>query len=338
MLSSDYLRNLFLVLYTILMPLDAWPSDELVPTKSIEIRLERDIPVSSEKIILGDVATIYAKSMHDFQILSSLVIAQVPKDSKELKMPLPYLRARIKEALPAEVNFTLKAPIEIVFRQEKFGISKDELAQEIIRQGKELGKIPAGIEVQAEPVSGFEKLDFYKLSSLKIEPAGEMPNWKGELNFKVSIPANNNGSLSWVKIKIRWFADAWVASSDIRAFQNLQPEQFKKTRTEITNLREELVTAADEDAFRKLVKSGRARRAIYAQAPLVNSMLERKPDMAPGQKLKVVFVSENGLQVSADGAIIGTGIIGDDVKAKLRSSKKIVTGKLVSDGVLEVSL
>jgi flagella basal body P-ring formation protein FlgA len=67
-------------------------------------------------------------------------------------------------------------------------------------------------------------------------------------------------------------------------------------------------------------------------------MVERRPDANPGQPLKVVFISESGIRVTADGALIGAGMIGTDAKAKLKTSRKIVSGRLVSGGTMEVSL
>lgn len=338
MFSSDFYRNFFMMLYVIFVPLEAWASAEKLLTKAIEIRLESEIQVAGDKIILGDVATIYAKSIHDFQALSSLVIGQIPQDSKQLKLPITYLRARVKEILPEGSEISIKAPLEISFHQEKFGVSSEEIAQQILRDGVIRGKIPNTVEVIAEPISGFDKLDIFKLSNLKIEPAGETPYWKGEMNFKVSSKDSQNTTHIWLKAKLRWFTDAWVAKTEIRPYQNLAANQFKKVRTEITNNREDLIAASDEAALALLLKSGRSKRVIRAESPITTAMLDRKPDMNPGQKLRVVFISENGLQVSAEGAIMGAGTVGDDVKARLRSSKKIVTGKLVSEGLMEVSL
>lgn len=337
MCSSDFMKKFLFILCVFFMPIEVWSAENLL-TKAIEIRLAAEVPTTSDKIVLGDVATIYSKSIHDFQTLSSLVVGQIPNDTKELKIPLSYLRARIKEALPQDAEFSIKAPLQIVFRQEKFGVSAQEIAQEVIRIGKEKGKIPTFVSPTVEAISGLDKLDIYKLSSSKIEPAGEQSNWKGEMNFKVSSLIEGNTIQSWVKLKINWFADAWVANANIKAFQPLSADQFKKVNTDITSVREDLVSAADEESLKTILKSGRAKRTIAAAAPLTMGMLDRKPDVSPGQKLKVIFVSENGLQVSTEGSIIGVGSVGDDVKAKLRSSKKIITGKLVSDSVIEVSL
>jgi flagella basal body P-ring formation protein FlgA len=71
---------------------------------------------------------------------------------------------------------------------------------------------------------------------------------------------------------------------------------------------------------------------------LVAAALEKAPDAKPGQSLRVVFVSESGVRVSTEGALIGAGSIGNDVRVKLRTSRKVVTGKLVAGDLMEVSL
>ena len=99
-----------------------------------------------------------------------------------------------------------------------------------------------------------------------------------------------------------------------------------------------MIAAENSEELSKALQSSRAKRYIQEKAPLTAAMLDKKPDASFGQRLRVIFISDNGLRVSAEGALMGAASIGDSVKAKLNSSRKVVAGKLVSDGVMEVSL
>ncbi|MGE3261625.1 MAG: flagella basal body P-ring formation protein FlgA [Bacteriovoracia bacterium] len=329
-------RNFLFLAFVFLMPLEVWAAIP-VPTKDIEVRIESAVPVSSQRIVLGDVATIYAKSMRDFRELSELVISQIPEDKSELRLPQNYLERRIKEVIPAGTEFALHAPNEIIFRLQRIGITPVDFAAEVERQAKVGGKFPQGIETEIEVISGADQLKLYKPDAVRIEPAAEMAQWRGELAFKV-VAKDNSAQISWVKIKLRWFANVWVATKTMGINQSLDAAAFTQERRELTGLREEAFVASGLEELSTKLSSARARRSIGTNAVLTSAMVERKPDAGPGQILKVVFVSESGIRVSTDGALIGASSIGSEARAKLRSSRKIVTGKLVSGGVMEVSL
>jgi flagella basal body P-ring formation protein FlgA len=329
MISRSTSRKLLFVLFSFLLPIEVWSG---VPTKPVEVRLEQEVNVSGDTVVLGDVATIYAKSMRDFQALSELTLSKIG-ESGELRLPQGYLENRIREVLPAGTEFRLHAPQQVTFRLNRIGTSTDEFVAEISRRGRAEGKIPEWAEVQVEPIGGFDQLKLWKLSESRIEPAAVTTRWKGETAFKISQAGKD---LIWVKVKIRWFADAWVAKRSIGILSNLQAADFVKARVEVTDSREDPILASED--IEAAIRQARARRSLAGGAALVAAAIEKSPDAKPGQNLKVVFVSESGVRVSTEGALLGAGSIGGEVRAKLRSSRKVVTGKLVAGDLMEVSL
>jgi len=333
MFSSEPLYKILLVLYAFFVPIEVWAN---IPTRAVEVRMDKQVTINGDAIILGDVSTIYAKSIRHFQLLSSLTLSAFPGDKKELSLPHAYVANRIREILPPGTDFKLHAPDQIVFLQDRLGISPHELAEELIRRGRNEGRIPAWAEAQVDPVSGFDQLKLWKLGDVRLEPASEMARWKGEMSFKVSHPGKSDQSLVWIKVRMRWFTEAWVARRQINILAGLNPADFQKSRVEVTSLREDPVLAAED--IGEILGSARARRSIATGMPLIASTLERAPDAKPGQPLRVVFISESGVRVTTEGALIGNGSIGSEVRAKLRTSRRVVTGKLVSGGVMEITL
>lgn len=336
MYSSDRVKLFFVALLTALLPLTAFSVNSVIPTKAVEVHLDSDIKVGGEQVVLGDVATIYAKSLQDFKALSGLVLSKIPEDKREVKLPASYLEARVRAALPPGAEFALRAPKEIIFRLERVGVAPQEVATEIARMGRAAGKIPEGVEVEVVPLSGLEQLAGYTLATTVIEPSAELQRWKGEMQFKVT-KAGSGAPPVWVKAKVRWFQNVWVASRSLMFTETPSASHFVLGKVETTALREEPIAVSSED-LPEFLKLARIKRQIPAKSPLLPSMLDRKPDTAAGSLLRVVFISESGVRVSADGALLVPGSIGSDVKARLRSSKKIVTGKLVSQSLMEVSL
>jgi flagella basal body P-ring formation protein FlgA len=302
-----------------------------IPTQAI---VPEQVTVGGEQIVLGDVATIYAKDLVDFKALSSIVLSRIPDDKGSVSLPSSYLEARIRAALPAGASFALRAPAAITFQLQRLGITAQDFASEIERQARTTGKFPAGTDLEVEVISGIDQLKGLSLADTRIEPQAEMPQWKGDLSFKA---VRGNSAPLWVRARLRWFSRAWVASRPLRFNEQPGPDAFTEARVETTAFREEPLAGTREELGAALA-SARLGRALAANAPLFPSAIERKPDAASGAALRVVFVGESGVRVSADGLLVGAGTIGGDVKARLKSSKKLVTGKLVSPGMVEVSL
>lgn len=328
MLSSELVRKILLFVAALLMPVEVWAA---LPATAVDIRLASEVKVAGEAVVLGDVATIFAKSMKDFQALSTLVVSQLPAGG-DLKLPSSYLEARIREALPAGTKFTLHAPAQIVFRAQALGVGEAELAKLVTERGRAEGKIPAWAEARVEVENGADQLKLISASDLKLEGPVGSAVWRGPVSFKVS----GGTQPVWLRTRIRWFADVWVAARAIPARAEIGPADFKTASVELTNVREEAMPAAT--SLDTVLRSARARRSLRAETPLVAAMIERTPDARAGQALKVVFISESGIRVATEGALMGAGVVGEEVKARLRSSRKVVTGRLTESGALEVSL
>lgn len=335
MFSSSRAALITLIFLSAQLPLAAF-SAGVVPSKEVEVHLDGEVKVGGDQVVLGDVATIYAKSMQHFKALSGLVLSKIPDDKQEVRLPGSYLEARVKAALPPGTELALRAPKEIVFRLERIGLGATELAGEISRLGRTAGKIPEGVEAEVLSLTGLEHLAGWKLATTRIEPQGELQRWKGDMSFKLTrtdLPS----SPVWVRTKVRWFQRAWVAKRSLPPGAPMDPSHFELGKVETTSLREEPVAVSEEE-LGALLASSRLKRLLSAENALVPSLLDRKPDAHAGAALRVVFVSESGVRVSADGALLAPASIGGDVKARLRTSKKIVTGKLVSKGLVEVNL
>jgi flagella basal body P-ring formation protein FlgA len=308
-----------------------------VPTSAIEVQLNGDVNVAAEQIVLGDVATIYAKDLADFKALSGLVLSRIPDDKREVRLPSSYLEARIRAALPAGSDVALRAPREILFRLQRLGISAQEFSTEVQRMARAAGKAPADAELEVETLTGMDQLKGLTLAAVRIEPQAEMEQWKGDLGFKITRTDAPASTPLWVRARVRWFRPAWVAVRQLGFNEQPSPALFAEGRVETTGLREEPVHGSREELASAL-QGTKLRRSMAVNAPLLPSVLEHRPDAQSGAALRVVFVSESGVRVSADGMLVGPGSIGGDVKARLKSSKKLVTGKLVSQGQVEVSL
>jgi flagella basal body P-ring formation protein FlgA len=334
MCLSD-LRKVFILTVALLLPVEVWAQ------KPVEVTIPGEATVSGEAVALGDIATIHANSDSDVDKLAGLMISQFPSNQTEMQVPSSYLARRIAEAMPELIDFHLDAPEQILLhlkretsaaaKADATGITKKELAELINSKARSSGLVPDWVETQVEIVSGMENLKGLSIKDVAVEPAGTS-RWKGNLSFKVI----QGQSVKWVSAKVRWFGQVWAAARDIAGSSQANPADFETARLELTSLREDPIGANEN--IETLLANARMRRQLRAHDALVKGAVERKPDARAGQDLKVVFVSASGIRVTADGSLLGAGAVGDEVRARLKSSKKIVVGQLVKPGLVEVSL
>lgn len=326
--------KVFLFLVSILIPIEVW--SQFVPSKDIEIHIVSDPKVKGDKVLLSDVAVIYAKKMQDFQALNSLVVSNFSQGQNEIRMPQEYLMARVQDAVgTSSSSISIKAPELLVFRRVQ-GIEFAQVAQRILELGKKENKFPDWASVEVESTKGELELMADSIGSeWRLEPAAHKNLWRGDMNFRLVSEKDSKKSI-WVSARIRWFADTYQAQRTIPIRGTLKEEDFQPARVEIRSTSEQPILGSEN--LSQLIEGARTKRSLQAGAPLFRSLIEKSPDARMGQAMKVVFVSESGIRVSAEGSLLSPAVIGEEARVKLRSSKKIVTGRLVSGQLMEVSL
>lgn len=326
------LRNIVIVLYAFLLPLDVWCSIPAGPQKDIEIHVHNGAIVSGQNVILGDVATIYSRSIQDFEKLSTLVLSNFPDDKESLRIPASYIELRIREVISANRLIKIELPEFVDFKRASPSLSPEEAAGKIYALALEQKKIPDGVELVVE-FSAFPQN--ISAEDYSIQSVGERQYWRGESTFKL---VSKDNKVAWIKAHMRWMANAWVAKREIKFLQDLRVSDFEQKKIDITSAVELPLLAKDSEELAQKIMLARTKRSLRTSIYLTASMLDKKPDLAAGQNLKVIFVSESGLRVEADGSAINDALVGSMAKARLKKSKKIISGKLVNSNLIEVSL
>lgn len=293
----------------------------------IEINIPGETKIVNDSIKLGEVAQVYVKNIHQFRALSELEIAQFPSDQAELVVPGEYVKQRIMELLGPRADASFKIPAAIKFTRSYSAQNELALIEEIKRLGKESSKFPADVTVNIEII----KMPSVGKDKIKITPAAEIAQWRGEVNFRTSYG-------EWVKAKINWFMEAWLAKRDLALFTDLKPSDFEKGSINVTALRSLPLAASSTEQLAQTLAGARTKRMLRMKMALASEFIDKKPDTKMGESLKVVFVSSSGLRVEAEGQAVQESHIGLETKARLFKSKKIVTGMLVNPHLMEVSL
>ena len=132
-----------------------------------------------------------------------------------------------------------------------------------------------------------------------------------------------------------WFP-ARMAVRRVMPGEKLQNDQFET--------REINVASGTEREFRGVILDQKtdithlqARQTLIEGQPLLSSAVERVPDVRRGDSVRVKIIS-NGLTLSAQAIASEPGYLNNTVRVLTAQTKRELSGKLVSSGVVEVKL
>ncbi|NUM89358.1 MAG: hypothetical protein HUU37_09155, partial [Bdellovibrionales bacterium] len=223
MFSSNLRWYLLIALFAFFAPFLAISS---VPVADVEVHFQRRAGVAGEKVVLGDVATIYARDLRVFEKLSALVVGQMPADKDEWRVPVDYVKTRVEEA--SGKNARVHGPEMLAFFRQRAHSVMEDLAAQAVKMGADLRKVPEGISAVAEVFSRAD-LNSLRLEEWRLVPAVERAEWRGDTSFRLE-PRSGKADPVWLSVKFRWFADGWVARREFSYQKDVEAAGFRRER------------------------------------------------------------------------------------------------------------
>ena len=125
-----------------------------------------------------------------------------------------------------------------------------------------------------------------------------------------------------VRLKIRKYADVLVLLDNVRRSDPVTVEQLTLQRMEVTTLRERPLIEPSE------LVGNRAKRNLKRGNILTARDLEPIPDVEFGRDVAIVYI--DGLcRISTEGKALQSGLAGEYIKVKNKSSGKIILARIV---------
>ncbi|MCO5142371.1 MAG: flagellar basal body P-ring formation chaperone FlgA [Oligoflexia bacterium] len=301
----------------------------------VEVRLHKEVSINSKQIYLGDIGTVYSNRFDDFSKLSKLLIATVPSDQSSFQIPKGYLEQRIRSEVSSNVDMVLDIPESVIVKLAGIESIYPQVQQRILELVHKNN--PANIKFTVEPANKSYQID-KELSLVSVDPVVKKSQLKGLEKFKI-IVKQKDGSLKtlWVDFNIRWAAEVYVANENIRLGSKISEENFS---TEMRDITEEkyIPILKSEVSVSDLFLKAKLTKSIRKGDPLASQNMDKIPDLKIGERLKVIFISDSGLQVSTEGVLLSNASIGDQARVKLKTTRRTIVGKVVDKGLMEVSL
>ncbi len=149
--------------------------------------------------------------------------------------------------------------------------------------------------------------------------------------FSVEVQVTQNGNLidkSWVQGKVRVLKQVPVSKRVIVQGERLVASDFEVKKMDVTM---ELDTTP---LVEKLI-GAKLKRTLNPNQIILNSALEREKDLIYGQPVQAI-VRNADWSISLEAVSRDNGSVGDRVKIYNAQSKKVLSGVLVSKGVVEI--
>ena len=150
--------------------------------------------------------------------------------------------------------------------------------------------------------------------------------------FSAMVAITDNGEAveqGQVRMKIRRYADVLTAGDRFRRHDIIGAEGVVLKRMDVTSLIDKPLTALDQ------LTGKRAKRNINRGAILTTAAMEAVPDIEKGREVRIVYA--DGLcQVLTTGVVMQTGMAGDYIKVKNKTSGKIIVARVIDDTAVAV--
>jgi len=143
--------------------------------------------------------------------------------------------------------------------------------------------------------------------------------------FSIMVDVKSGGEpleSGQVRLKIRKFDDVLVLLENVPRSEAFTAEQFTVQRMEVTALYERALTEPSELAGQ------RAGRNLKRGSILTARDLEPMPDIEYGRDVAIVY-STGLCRISTEGKALQSGLAGEYIKVKNKSSGKIILARIV---------
>jgi flagella basal body P-ring formation protein FlgA len=290
------------------------------------VQLEKRTVVRSSVIRLGDIATVRGLDGERRARLKRVKIGQSPAVGQSKYIPRSYIERRITDAVGAGLRIIGSARIEVKRRGTM--LRGAWLAQRL-RAAIET-RLPYSIdEVAALDIPRIPDCRVPEGSTIRVtfEP-GEQ--FRGHALVSLVVEDNGKKVISRrVNVKIDRYTTLLGAAADLRRGQTI-------SRADLVSIRIAKSKAPKDSVQRpEFVEGSEVRRTIKAGDVIRQAWFKIPPVIARGDRVRVI-AKRGAVQLSTFGQALNNATQHAFVRVRNMGSKKIVTGRAIGPGVVEM--
>lgn len=235
---------------------------------------------------------------------------------------MSILRHRMPEV--TSVRWTYFVPQTITLRAKASNVSELEVRNEIrlslLEKCAECSRVSVS-ELRMPRIIPNSQIREYRLGTeaLKLNPTFLLP---------LTVVDQASDRTYWVSGTAKVFRQTATLSRPLAMGARIQPEDLRNQEVDIARLREEPL-GQDALVGNLLVRSLRSGSTISAQD------IRREAVIRRGQSVRAIL-GEAGFEITAPGTAEDSGSIGDLIKIRTGDSKKTLTGRVISAGLVRI--
>jgi len=284
--------------------------------------------VSPGTLTMGDIAEFHGLSSVELSYFKRIPLGDAPSYGEERRFSNQGLsemfRVYMKKIRSEEGKFiSLNIPSEVVVNGSGLIITKSQIRNRLIKASKDSCN---KCEIQIKDL---------RLPKISIFPPGS--RWRLSNKEKIKGPftaalevtePSGNVRIFWISGKLLKFRGVPVATRVLNPGVRIQDGDFKFMRRDVT-------FARDSIPDKKGRIGCRVRIGLSTNHIIWRSHLARRRAVIRGQTVSVT-TTDKRWSIRIQGIAQQNGLLGDFIKVLNKESKRIIVGKVISDGVVQV--
>ena len=321
------MKQIIFIVTCVLCAIDGGAFADSVQARPLTIVGRSDATVTTPYFSLGDIAAITSSRIIDDEAvigLKKIRIDASPAPGKTSALPAMTVIEKLRDAGVDLNNVGYTFPRMIVVRRASRALGLDEIKGAIdsfvrlSKQDVEVKDITLPQDLQVAP------------GDLTLSAIAARPSTTGQMTYSLEAKINGENPRHFdVNASVNEWRDVPIAKRALGKGELIRTDDLTRARLNISALPRDALLV-DEQVVGLEVHS-----PIGFGEPFRKNSLNIPPLVAKGSR--VTMVVKNGiLEVTAKGVSLDEGIAGDSIRIQNDSSKKVIVGKIVGEGLVEV--
>lgn len=301
----------------------AWAAEEAI------VRVQSQVDIAPKQdVTLGDIAEFSGIDKIYLPQLKAIRLSDVPGEGEERKLSAYAISSALRENLSSvqsqlEVPIRLILPKEVLVRRISDSLSEENVKKALIKiWQKTCGDCEFEVKRLQMPALSKQEIKRWDIESNLTRP-------RGPFNIGLRLEhSNGREQRLWITGEARAFKLAPTAHRSLNAGTRLAPDDIEMQRQDVTFV---------DDAFPSLdeLKGALLSRSKKYGQMLVKGDIQRERLVKRGQKVKAV-ARDLSWEISIAGVSESDAFFGDKVNLRTNSSQKLVSGRAIGPGTVEV--
>jgi len=282
-----------------------------------------------QMIRLGDIATVTGPKA-DVERLSQVEIARSAMPGAARQITPEWIRSRVACAGFDPKSVTIKSPATVVL----VSASQPVKGSDIVEAAKQFVTGQVSLSDLTYTINETGTLSDILVPAGKLELVAEQPNRQiGPGRQQICVNVLVDGALyvkKTVGLNVRASGPVLVATQAIRANEPVSSSNTRIEHRDITNGAASYLTALAEEGTI-------ASKTISAGTVITGDMIRARPAVSKGEPV-VVSVRASGVKVVVKGTASQDGMVGDNIRVSVPTTKEHIQARVVSPGLVEVRI